>query len=403
MEINDPISNSRYMGNSSAQIPLRITEEMKDAARYHIEKVDANLGYQAIKKYEAARRWIDGANAGEYVWLSVAGAATPAGFGGLFADMISLGLVDLIVTTGANVYHDLHSACGLPVRHGSHKVDDNDLRQDETTRIYNQFIHNRYTLKLQDMLNQNIARRILPKLKKPFSSASLLNEFGKEIFYDQSGLIIDKKGSFVVRAAEFGVPIFLDSGSNHSLGMDLSLLVLEGFDADVSPTRDILESAAFSVYTQPQFNVFLGEGGPRNFTQTTAPTASEIFSVPFEGSSGCIKFTTADERTGGLSGSGEAEAVSWGKYKDADSTREIEVWGEYTLTAPDVMAYVAGHTSRQPRRLMDRHKEIFDDLMEKIELHKPERINSQDKLTGILPLLVTREKEARIKVGYRFD
>ncbi len=404
MEIDDPVSCSKYMGQTRAQIPLRITEEMKRAALYHIDKIDANLGYQALKKYEAAKRWIDGVNNREYIWLSVAGAATPAGFGGLFADMISLGLADLIVTTGANVYHDLHFAFGLPVRHGSHKVDDDELRKDETTRIYNQFIHNRYTLKAQDMLNQDIARRILPKLKtQSFSTASFLHEFGKEMLSDNSGLILDKKGSFVVRAAEFGVPVFIDSGSNHSLGMDLSLLSFEGFDPDTSPTRDILEAAAFSVYSQPQFNIFLGEGGPRNFAQTTAPTASEIFSIPFEGSSGCVKFTTADERTGGLSGSGESEAVSWGKYKDADSSREIEVWGEYTLTAPDVIAYVAGHVSKKPRRLMDKHNEIVSDLIKKVEMHKQERIDSQDELRKILPSVVAKEKEARIKAGYKFD
>jgi len=139
-------------------------------------------------------------------------------------NIIERGLVDVIVTTGANVYHDLHFACGLPVRHGSDKVDDNDLRADETTRIYNQFIHNRYTLKAQDMLNQEFARKLLPRLKQPFSTATLLYNLGRDMLEDDSGIVVDRKGSFVLRAAEYNVPIFLDSGSNHSLGMDLSLL-----------------------------------------------------------------------------------------------------------------------------------------------------------------------------------
>ena len=206
------------------------------------------------------------------------------------------------------------------------------------------------------MINQDIARRVLLTLKRPFSTARFLYEFGREML--TSTEVIDPKGSFVARAAEYGVPVFLDSGSNHSLGMDLSALFLESFDVDTSPSMDILEAAALSMHTQPQLNVFLGEGGPRNFTQTTAPTASEIFAIPFEGSEGCIRFTTADERTGGLSGSGASEAVSWGKYKDADPEREVVVWGEYTLTAPLVMAYVAGKVSREPRRLMDRLEDI---------------------------------------------
>lgn len=399
---SDPVSKSKYMGSAKAQIPLRISDEMIRAAKYHIEKIDGNSGYQSRAKYRAAQRWIDAIESGEYVWLSVAGAATPVGFGGLFADVIERGLVDVIVTTGANVYHDLHFACGLPVRQGSYEVDDNDLRADETTRIYNQFIHNRYTLKAQDMINQEFARKLLPRLKQPFSTATLLYNLGRDMLEDDSGIVVDRKGSFVLRAAEYDVPIFLDSGSNHSLGMDLSLLSLEGLNADTSPTRDILESAALSIHTQPQLNIFLGEGGPRNFTQTTAPTASEIFGIPFQGSAGCIKFTTADERTGGISGSSQAEAVSWGKYIDSRPEREIEVWGEYTLTAPDVIAFVAGKVSRKPRRLMNELADVLHEFLGKVKQHETERIAKQRELKEQIRSVITLEKEARVRAGYNF-
>lgn len=46
---DDPLSKSRYMSEAKAQIPLRITDEMIEAATYRIEKVDSNSGYQAEK------------------------------------------------------------------------------------------------------------------------------------------------------------------------------------------------------------------------------------------------------------------------------------------------------------------------------------------------------------------
>jgi len=314
---------SKYMCGRETQIPLRITPEFIEAAIYHIEHIDKNCGYQARAKFNAAQRWIKAIKNNEFVWLGISGAATPVGIGGLIADMISEGLIDAIVSTGANIYHDEHFAYGLPVRHGSDKVDDNDLRKDETTRIYTQFIHNKYTLKAQDMINQRLGKKIFKRLKQPFSTAELLHELGKEILNDDSA--IDKKGSFLARAAEYNVPIFLDSSSNHSLAMDFSTLFLEDYHVDPSPSKDIIQASALSMYTQPQVNIFLGEGGPRNFVQTTAPTACEIFNIPFEGSAGCIRFTTADVRTGGLSGSTESEAVSWGKYIDTKEEREIEI------------------------------------------------------------------------------
>src|SRR3989344_4134873 len=353
--MHDPLHCSKFMGEGSrAQIPLRITPEYSQAAAYIIDNVRKNSGYQAEKEYFAAERWLKGKQEGERVWLGVSGAATPVGFGGLFADLIEKGLVDVIVSTGANVYHDLHFACGLPVRHGSEKVDDNELRKDGTTRIHTQYIHSNLTLKAQDMIDEEIFRRVLKKgnLRQPFSTAMMLYEFGRELA--SSEYVVDRHGSFVLKAAEHGVPIFIDSGSNHSLGMDFSLLHLESLGADSSPSRDIHQAAAISLYGQPQLNVFVGEAGPRNFAQTTAPTAAEIYAIPFEGSDACIRFTTADERTGGLSGSTGSEAVSWGKYLNADPARDIVVWGEYTLTFPDVMVYVSGNAARRTNsRLMD--------------------------------------------------
>ena len=129
----NPLSHSRYMGSGKAQIPLRLSDDIITAATLVLDRFDANTGYQAGQRYRAANRWAQAVKSNQYIWLGVSGAATPAGLGGLFADMISRGLVDVVVTTGANVYHDLHFACGLPVRHGSQFVDDDDLRKDETT------------------------------------------------------------------------------------------------------------------------------------------------------------------------------------------------------------------------------------------------------------------------------
>ena len=109
----NPLSQSRYMRDKEAQIPIRITPEFIEAATYRIEVIDRNCGYQARAKFEAARRWIKAIESDEYVWLGISGAATPVGLGGLVADALARGLIDVIVTTGANVFHDsiLHAVC----------------------------------------------------------------------------------------------------------------------------------------------------------------------------------------------------------------------------------------------------------------------------------------------------
>ena len=40
------------------------------------------------------------------ICLTVSGAMTPVGFGGIFKSLIERGFVDWMVCTGANVYHE---------------------------------------------------------------------------------------------------------------------------------------------------------------------------------------------------------------------------------------------------------------------------------------------------------
>ncbi|MBI4181931.1 MAG: deoxyhypusine synthase family protein [Candidatus Aenigmarchaeota archaeon] len=394
--------HSKYLGPARAVSPPRIDEAFMDHMDWYVRNVDGRIGYQARHAYQAAQRWSQVNERGEYVWLGISGALTPAGLGGYVADLLGRGLVDVIVSTGANVFHDLHFACGLPVREGRAEVDDDDLRADGTTRIYNQNVSGDDTLKMQDTLKQVIARRVLPRLQQPFSSAMLLYEFGNELLNESSGLVVDPGVSFVIQAAQHGVPVYLDSSSNHSLGMDLSVLVDEGFDPDPRGSRDLRQASALVLHTQPQLNVFFGEGGPRNFIQTLGPMLNEVYYLTdFQGAEGCIRFTIADARAGALSGSTQAEAVTWLKYPDASVGREIEVWSEYTKTIPAVVGYVAKHASRQPRRLMDRIGDFERDFSERVILARREaRMKGHAELLGKLDDVQRLEIEAREQVLY---
>ena len=53
------------------------------------------------------------------IGLTIAGAMTPAGLGGCVIEMMDRGLVDFIISTGANLYHDLHYALNFTLHRGS--------------------------------------------------------------------------------------------------------------------------------------------------------------------------------------------------------------------------------------------------------------------------------------------
>ena len=70
------------------------------------------------------------------IGLTLAGALTPAGLGGCIIELMERGLVDFLISTGANLYHDLHYALNFTLRRGSPFLDDRDLYDEGVIRIY---------------------------------------------------------------------------------------------------------------------------------------------------------------------------------------------------------------------------------------------------------------------------
>src|SRR6266446_3878171 len=116
------------------------------------------------------------------IGMSISGALTPAGLGcSCIIPLIKAGFVDWIVSTGANLYHDMHFALNLPVHAGSFKFDDTDLRDNDIVRIYDVLIPYSDGLMTTDELLREILT--LPRLQKEMGTGELhylLGEYSAE-------------------------------------------------------------------------------------------------------------------------------------------------------------------------------------------------------------------------------
>ena len=113
-----------------------------------------STGYNARRLFEAANIMKEMIDRRCTTCLTLAGALTPIGMGNIIKTLIENGFIDWIITTGANVYHDLHFAYGLPVRQGHFQVDDDVLFSKQIVRIYDVFIKEIGTLQAQDIIIQ---------------------------------------------------------------------------------------------------------------------------------------------------------------------------------------------------------------------------------------------------------
>jgi deoxyhypusine synthase len=302
--------------------------------------------FEARNVHRAARLYERMVSDNDVIWLGIAGAGVAGGMGGMIISLIEAGVIDVICSTGAQVYHDLHFAFDLPVKAISPVWDDNSLRQHGDTRIYDIGIRDKETLQAQDAIIRRFVRECHREhlSGRPLSSWEFNRALGKwarqQAKYPQR--------SFVVAAAEHDVPIFWDSLANHSIAMNLVLTDRIGLPISLSAQKDIFDSAAIVFSTEQTGFIELGGGGPKNFIQQTSPTISQILGIDFEGADRGLQIGTAVEREGSLSGCTFSEAVTWGKYRSMDEEKMVQIWGEYSVIFPILAAYVLAKCAKRP-------------------------------------------------------
>jgi len=326
-------------------------------------QIMGRTSFEARNVYRGARLFQNMIQDGDTIWLGIAGAGIAGGMGGMVISLLQAGFIDVICSTGAQVYHDLHFAFGLPVKAIHPNLNDDLLRQHGDTRIYDIGIREKETLEVQDQW----VRTFVKERHAHLSTHALSSwEFNYHL-----GLWVAERSphperSFMVAAAKNQVPVFWDSLSNHSIAMNLARTDLENLPVQLSGQKDILDSAAISYNAQASGFVELGGGGPKNFIQQTGPTISQILGIDFEGADRGLQISTAVEREGSLSSCTFGEAVTWGKYRSTGEDKLVQIWGEYSIVFPLLAAYVINECRpRQSKRLVSLLPDFSQRMLQK--------------------------------------
>ena len=119
--------------------------------------------FEARNVYRGAQLYRQMIDDGDTIWLGIAGAGIAGGMGGMVISLLETGFVDVICSTGAQVYHDLHFAFDLPVKSISPTHNDDVLRQHGDTRIYDIGIREKETLEAQDEIIRNFVKEVYPE------------------------------------------------------------------------------------------------------------------------------------------------------------------------------------------------------------------------------------------------
>jgi deoxyhypusine synthase len=319
---------------------------------------------------------------GVTVGLSLSGAMTPAGFGvSALSPLIRSGFIDWMISTGANLYHDLHYGLGLDLYASHPFVDDTKLRQEGRIRIYDIVFGYDVLLETDAFIRELLKAE---PFQKRMGTAEFHYLLGKCIYEVEQQLGVTHS-CLLSTAYQYGVPIYTSSPGDSSIGMNVAALALEGYKLVIDPSIDVNETAAIA-YAARESGVdgaegksaalILGGGSPKNFLLQTQPQIHEVLGLEERGHDYFVQITDARPDTGGLSGATPSEAVSWGKVDPEELPSTIVCYTDSTIALPIITAYVMNQCPARPlKRLYDRREAMLEKLQVDYlaaKLHQPE-------------------------------
>lgn len=303
------------------------------------------ISFQGRNLATALRIWQKMLGGGVTIFLGVAGALSAGGLRRVIAHLITHRYVDCLVSTGANLYHDLHEVRGRRHFLGSPRADDAALQAEHIDRVYDTYVSEEEFIDNDNWL----ADFALTLERRPYTTREFLYQLGRHL-WDHS-----PEDGILTAAYRANVPVFCPAIADSSLGMGLSQARHRDKGAGhIDVIGDIVESANI-VSRHPQTaTVVLGGGTPKNFINQASVQAA-FFKPGIHGHRFALQIVTDVPQFGGASGSTLEEAQSWGKVAtDADS---VTVNADATLALP-LLATALATAARE--RLAARRPPTFD-------------------------------------------
>lgn len=282
--------------------------------------------FSAGRVAKAVEIYCEMLDAGSTIFMGVGGAMVPGGLRRVLTQAINEGLVNVIVTTGANVTHDLIEAFGGYHARGEALVNDAELRERGISRIFDVYVPQQVFELFEDRIQPMFAD--VTKEGARMSSAELLRRIGSRL---------DDENSFVKAAAVKGVPVFCPAVADSILGLQAWLYSQE-HELNIDCLRDVREVVELASNAKEPGAVLLGGGVAKNFVFQSMLLTSQSFKY-------AIQITMDRPEHGGLSGATLEEAKSWGKL--APDAKAVMVIGDVTVIFPLVVASVLNRRTQK--------------------------------------------------------
>ena len=257
------------------------------------------------------------------IFMSVAGPMVPGGMRNIIAGMIKDGYIDVLMTSGANITHDLLEAFG-----GRHYRDlgnnDEELNDAGIGRIADV-----YTKSDDFELFESEITKIFEIIDKKLDNDKDKHIISIQALLREVGLLIDDENSILRQAALNDVDIYAPGLIDSMFGLQLWIFS-QDHDIVVSAAGD-MPKLSDKVFEYEKIGaIMLGGGLPKHYT-----LACNLLKGGIDAG---VQIVMDRPETGSLSGAPLEEAKSWSKAKHGSNL--VTVIGDVTIIFPLIMASV---------------------------------------------------------------
>jgi deoxyhypusine synthase len=255
--------SSKYLNNPTR--PVQIDRDRSVAGL--LLKMEG-AGFQARTMADAHNLWIEMLSENTTIFMGLAGALISSGMRRMLSYLIKNHYLDVIVSTGANLFHDLHETLGRYHYIGDPAVTDAELIEAGVGRFYDT-LASEHEFREADEWVGNFANTV--DHSRPYSTREFLHLLGRELSE------IATEDGILTSAYKAKVPIYCPSIADSAIGVGIATSRIDRknpFQFDV--IQDVVEAATIVARSVSTSVVFFGGGSPKNFLQQTEVTASTI-------------------------------------------------------------------------------------------------------------------------------
>ena len=296
-----------------------------------------NCAFQGKELATAYRVWSNMIQNDVLKVMTLSGAMVPAGMGEIIMQLIEHKFIDILVSTGANVTHDLLNALSDGEGHFQvcPEMNDIELSDKRVNRIYDVLLPESYYENLEKWLFPIMDE--LAVNNEAITPSYLHNNIGEKLFKEDKRCILSV-------AYKNNVPIFCGAFSDSELALDMAKFKRErGLTLYIDDVRDIniFSDCMMNNIANPPIGegreagiIICGGGVPRNWAQQIFPYLDMIDSdVDKIGYKYAIRVCTDSfPGYGNLSSCTESEGETWHKYLPGAAKAEVSC--DITIALP---------------------------------------------------------------------